>query len=279
MVSTFGRSSSGKSFAPASRAATRNSFGRWRNSRPPTRGVADFSRLVSEDYRQYRQTMRTAWSAAALLALLFGAASWQWRAAVIQRDRAVHAESAAMRANAEAQARAEEAKANLRQAQIGQSRLLADQARQRRAAGDAVTALLIALEGLPSADGPDRPYVPAAEFELDAAWRASRERLVLVHKDSVLHGGFQPRRPAHRHGVVRQNRASVGRCERPADPRTHGSAIDAAFSPDGKRVVTASGATTARLSDAATGKPIARRSLSATRASLAPRSARTATAS
>ena len=36
----------------------------------PIRGIADFSRLVSEDYRQYRRTIRTAWAAAAVLAVV-----------------------------------------------------------------------------------------------------------------------------------------------------------------------------------------------------------------
>ena len=129
----------------------------------PIRGIADFSRLVSEDYRQHRRTMRTAWAAAAVLACVSMVALWQWQVAVTQR--------------AEAQANAEGAKVNLREAQIGQSRFLADQARQRRAA-DTPTATLLALEALPdTAAGDDRPYVPEAELQLDGALRDMRERL------------------------------------------------------------------------------------------------------
>jgi MTH538 TIR-like domain (DUF1863) len=40
----------------------------------PIRGIADFSRLVSEDYRQYRRTIRAAWAAAAVLAWVSAAA-------------------------------------------------------------------------------------------------------------------------------------------------------------------------------------------------------------
>ena len=92
----------------------------------------------------------------------------------------------------------------LMKAQTTQSRFLADLARQQRAAGDAGTAVLLALEALPDhAAGTNRPYVPEAELQLDGAWRDLRERLVL--------GGHE------------------------------GAVSKAAFSPDGKRIVTASG--------------------------------------
>ena len=64
------------------------------------------------------------------------------------------------------------------------------------------------LEALPDdAAGINRPYVPEAELQLDGAWRDLRERLVLAHDDAVH---------------------------------------SAAFSPDGKRIVTASTDKTAR---------------------------------
>ena len=73
--------------------------------------------------------------------------------------------------------------------------------------------------------------------------------------------GVQPRRQAHRHRVLGQDGAAVGR-RRPASRSasrsraTRVSCTSAAFSPDGKRIVTASRDETARLWDAATGKPI-----------------------
>ena len=142
----------------------------------PIRGIADFSQLVSEDYRQYRRTIGAAWAAAAVLAFATSAAMWQRQTAVAQRDRAVHAEGAANKANSESQANAKRAEAsaaeakvnaekadanatearanadqavaNLHEAQIGQSRFLTDQARQQRTV-DTGTAVLLALEALP----------------------------------------------------------------------------------------------------------------------------------
>jgi energy-coupling factor transporter ATP-binding protein EcfA2 len=110
------------------------------------------------------------------------------------------------------------ATANFREAQIAQSRYLALLADQERVTGDGGTAVLLALSGLPEAQTEiDRPDVPEAQGQLGASWWDLRERLNLLHDDWVT---------------------------------------SAAFSPDGKRIVTASHNKTARLWDVATGLPI-----------------------
>jgi hypothetical protein len=117
----------------------------------------------------------------------------------------------------EALAQRNRADAALQSAQTTKSLFLADLARQQRTAGDAGTATLLALEALPDT-GVARPYLPEPELQLDGAWRDLRERLVI---------------DGHTNGV-----------------------FSAAFSPDGKRIVTASRDKTARLWNAETGKSI-----------------------
>ena len=52
----------------------------------PIRGITDFSRLVSEDYRQHKRAIRTAWAAVFALLLLASTAAWQWHAAQRQQQ-------------------------------------------------------------------------------------------------------------------------------------------------------------------------------------------------
>jgi WD40 repeat protein len=233
----------------------------------PIRGI-DFSRLVSEDFKQHRRMMWTAWAAAAALACLSAAALWQWRTAVAQRDRADQATNDAVTQRdlatakaAEAKANADKANATLREAQIGQSRSLADQGRQQRALGDGGSAILLALEALPdSAAGIDRPYVPEAELQLDGALRNLRERLVMsTYQDAANNATFSPdgkRIVTASDNKVRIWDAATGR---PIGEglKGHGDAMTrVAFSPDGQRVVTASRDGTALIWDVESGQPI-----------------------
>ena len=89
---------------------------------------------------------------------------------------------------------------------------------------------------------------------------ARRSRVLRGHEADVSCAAFSPDGIAHRHGVMGQHRAHLGRrdaAEKIAVLRGHQSAVrSAVFSPDGTRIVTASNDQTARIWDAATGKEI-----------------------
>jgi hypothetical protein len=92
---------------------------------------------------------------------------------------------------AQARASAAQARTNLLAAQISQSRYLALVAQQKHGEGDAGTAIPLALDILPDATiGDDRPNVPEAVSELDGAWRDLREQFVLAHQFSVRSAAF-----------------------------------------------------------------------------------------
>ncbi|MGA8586464.1 MAG: hypothetical protein WB715_21985, partial [Roseiarcus sp.] len=184
---------------------------------------------------------------AGLVIALFVAAAAVW-----QYLRATEATRLADVATLEAERSATDARANLSQAQIAQSRFLADLAARKRAEGDAGTTVLLALEALPDdAAGASRPYVPEAELQLDSGWRDLRERLDLGHDGAVLSAAFSP-------DGTRIVTASWDQTARIWDAATgqpigeplkgHDSAVmSAAFSPDGTRIVTASWDKTARV--------------------------------
>jgi WD40 repeat protein len=105
------------------------------------------------------------------------------------------------------------------QALITRSLFLASLSQLQREV-DTGAAILLALEALPdSSSGASRPYVPEAELQLDRALRALREQLMLK-------------------------------------PHSTAAVNSATFSPDGKRIVTASDDKTLRLWNAQSGKQI-----------------------
>ena len=150
--------------------------------------------------------------------------------------------------------------ANLRDAQIAQSRYLADQARQQRSAGNAGNALLLALEALPDTTAETaRPYVPEAELQLDGAWRDLRDRFILDHNDAVWSAAFSPdgrcivtasRDTAHIWDAA--TRQPIG------EPLIGHQAVvhSATFSPDGKLILTAAFDEGARVWNAENGEPV-----------------------
>lgn len=133
---------------------------------------------------------------------------------------AEHQATAARAAEAEATRQADLASASRNEALTNQSLYLSDLSQQQTAAGDTTAAILLALEGLPSdMTSPDRPYVVEAE--------------------AALYGAVQ----AHREVAVLSGHA--------------GPVTDAAFSPDGSRMVTVSFDRTARLWDVPSGVEVA----------------------
>ena len=179
-------------------------------------------RQLAEKERQLRfQRWATFGAAAAALVMLVigGFALSQWREAEQQRAVAVEREMQAEKQRTVALEREKEAEQQRRRAQLTQSQFLADLANQSARAPDAGTAMLLAIEALLSAAREaDRPYAPEAE----AALFNSRARLQEI-------------------GVLKGH---------------HGLVSTAAFSPDGRQVVTASSDNTARLWEVASGKEI-----------------------
>ena len=222
-----------------------------------------------------KHTAQVAVGGLAAALLVAGLAVWQYVAAnearkdaLVQRDRALHAEGLADKEKKEAQANADQARAsseranaNLSEAQIAQSRYFSDLAFQLRKTNNPLSAALLALESLPnSAVGVARPYVPEAELQLDGAPRALREQIEIHYKAPLWSAEFSPNGKL----IVTASHDNTARFGTPDSGNPVGKFMSghegpvyrATFSPDGKRVVTASDDRTARIWDAESGKQI-----------------------
>jgi WD40 repeat protein len=182
------------------------------------RQLSDAQALAAANRRTARRTSMGL-AAALLLAALAG---WQWWMAQTQTRLA---EQAAQNANAQRAAAVEQRD----QALLTQSRFLADLANQKTREGDPLTAMLLAIEALPDANGTERPYAPEAEAALYGAHQQIQEFFLLAGDPYRMSGNY-------------------------GEAPGFASAV---YSPDGQRVATATGGSTARLWDAASGKLIA----------------------
>ena len=207
-----------------------------------------FDRAEKDRQLRFQRWVTFGAMAAALVMLVIGGfAGIQWREAEQQRSVAVKQRTVAVE-------REKEAEQQRRQAQLTQSRFLADLANQGARASDGGTAMLLALEALlPAAREADRPYAPEAE----AALFTSRARLQEIgvlkgHDGPVWNAAFSP--DGRQVVTVSSDRTArlweVASGKEIAVLKGHdGPVWSAAFSPNGRQVVTASGDKTARLWD------------------------------
>src|SRR5262249_42220162 len=137
-----------------------------------------------------RRILQWGGATAALLVVMaaLGFAAYQQRNAKMQAELKSVAErerAEAVRQKGEAEREATGAQRNLRRGQITESRFRAEQA--KLAGEDHVTAILLALEGLPDKAGEvERPFLNEPWHALYGAHVKQRERVVLVgHKGSV----------------------------------------------------------------------------------------------
>ena len=213
--------------------------------------------LLSEELRQQRRALMLASSAAASLLVMMLIAAWQTRVAQQQRDRA---ESAQARAQSELEMR-----------QLNHSRFLAS---ALAAEPDPQVAKAVALNALPlqldDATGPE--FDPALLTRLWIADAEDRQRAILLgHAEAINAAAFSPdgTRVVTASGntnVIGDVSLSIDSTARVWDARTgrlllanmeHKNKIfTVAFSPDGRRLLTAASDGTAQQWDATTGAKI-----------------------
>jgi WD40 repeat protein len=224
------------------RTLVERQFGRWNQARGRARGLlllrnpdlanaVDLAKRWGDELnaptrnfiklsRQRAQVGRTLTAVAAILFAATAAFSGvQYFAAEQAKQEAVRQRDRATAQESQAIQERTRAEAQRNQALVTQSRFLTDLADQRMKQGDAGSALLLEIEALPDSQaGVERPYVPQAELGLFGSYLGLRETAILRGHNSKV--------------------------------------LSAAFSPDGKYVVTASSDATARLWDTA-GRQIA----------------------
>jgi WD40 repeat protein len=143
---------------------------------------------------------------------------------------------------------------------IAQSRFLARDARIAVSQGNATLGALLALAALPkNLDVPDRPFITDAEYALEDAFAAERERVMLPHPAPVKFVSFSA-------DGTRLTSAAEDKKVRIWDTQTNtqiavleghtGQVWSAVFSPDGSTILTASDDQTIRLWDARTGRQL-----------------------
>jgi WD40 repeat protein len=229
--------------------------------------VADFGTELPVELTSYVKASRNrarvqqrlvAAAAVVFLILAVGAAAGGGLAYRSQQ-KALQAESRAVAERDRATQLQQEAEQKRNDLLVSQSRFLVDRANQENQAGDAGTAMLLALQALPDMrSGVERPFVHAAEAALFAAYQDLKERIVLNgHKGLLWSASFAPdgRRIVT---ASEDNTARVWSAENGDELtilRGHTEPVRiASFSPDGRQVLTASTDKTARLWDAETGQ-------------------------